>query len=189
MSSFDELVIYERGRKALGDSCYAYFEVISTPPNVTELDIYALNDIGHVLGRSHVYRINEILPEMLFEVFFSSVTADQVSCWQFQGGTGRSAKYIYHAVALTSDALAYQSDPVHYVAPPAPVLEAVHALPSLKNGWTGPVIGSLRSKYFHHPECRRARALDPHYRREYPEPQLAWKNGLRPCYDCLWTLQ
>ena len=183
-----EFQIRERGRKHSSSfHCNAYFEVISTPPGITHLEVYALNDAGIVLGKGDERRSSNLEQGMLFEVLLFT-QADQIAYWQIQAGNYISFKHVCRLNALTNEQYRYASKPVKYVEPPSDVLDVVHALPKLKNDWKGSVVGSIRSGFFHHADCRKARALKPENRQEYSDPQPAWDKGLRPCFDCLFAL-
>ena len=186
MTISEELLIRERGRQIMSISSFnAYFEIVSTPPRMTILGIYALNDIGNILGDGIVFHSSELHPGLLFRVRFFNVSTEQVASWQIQCKSSLNTMYTIHAEVLTQQTIDYESLPIAYVEAPPSVVEITRAMPKLKNGWQGLVVASIRGQYFHHPDCRKAKALHPDYLREYDHPQKAWDKGLFPCFDCL----
>ena len=190
MDSSTDFAFRERGRTSMSVTfCRAYFEVLSTPAHVNTLEVYAINGAGHVIGHGTVHRIEGMRAGMIFELRLTAQT-DQVFRWQMQGGSIQSPRsYVCHVEALTKEETEDLTETIRYVEPPSSVAEATKVMPKLKNGWSGVVIGSNRSSYYHHPDCRRARALNPGSRHEYSEPRQAWEAGLQPCFDCLWCPQ
>ncbi len=181
-------IFAERGRRALGSSSYVYFEVLSPLPNVTSLEIFPVDDRGVVLAKGHVYQSEGFRQGFLFEVFMSA-PADLITRWQFQESSwGACAPQLFSVGMLTREQWERDGRRVDYVRAPASLVAITNRLPKLKNGWTGLVVGSSRSEFFHHPECKKAKAMRETYRREYPNPQLAWDEGLNICSDCLFCL-
>jgi hypothetical protein len=182
----EKVAFAERGRRPLGTSCYVYFEVMSALPHVTSVEIFALDERGVVLGKGHSYQSEGFRHGFLFEVFFSSAPADLIVRWQFQERSwGSGSPRTFSVQMLNREQWEREGARVDYVRAPASLVAVTNQLPKLKHGWTGPVVGSARSEFFHHPECRKAKAMRETYRRDYPGPQPAWDEGLNPCSDCL----
>ena len=178
--------IRERGRRAESIGTVAYFEVLAVrDPGVSKFEVFALDDLGKVIGSGVEYRPEGCSPGMIFEVRILNISPTWIAHWIIQTSGFNTAIRATTVEALTRYALAYEGGPVDYVEPPSTMTPTPRKLPPLKGRYAGQVISSARSNSFHRPDCRSARAFHPDNRRVFGTPAEAWDAGLFPCFTCL----
>jgi len=150
---------------------------------VKDLEVFAINQVGQVIGDSTKWVSQGFCAGMMVELNFFNLNAKDVAGWWSQA-PGRST------VFTAARALAGPTETVNalstgmIVGELAPPLRKIR---KMRGGYEGPVIANTRSRIFHHPVSACAVEMtNPRWQKHFDNPEAAQKGYYIGCVRCIW---